>query len=72
MVQTLAVAGAVVVGLIGAVGILALVLPMFGFRMCYLFGTCDASYAHAFLAPTAYDAYAYSQPVYASAAYAKR
>lgn len=71
MMQTLAVAGAVVVGLVGTAVILALVLPMFGFRMCYLFGTCD-TYAHAYLAPTAYDAYAYSQPVYTNTAYAKR
>ncbi|KAK3912623.1 Chromo domain-containing protein 1 [Frankliniella fusca] len=71
MVQTLAVAGAVVVGLVGAAAVLALVLPMFGIRLCYLLGTCDSYAAHAYLAPAAYDAYAYSQPVYASAAYAK-
>lgn len=75
-----ATAGAVILGVIAVALVLALVLPLFGVKLCYLLGTCDHI---TFISPAGgvaqgYDAYSNTatfnnpNPAYASTSYQRR
>ena len=44
LLRALGTAGVLITGIAGIAAILSFLLPMFGFRSCMLFGTCDSSY----------------------------